>query len=129
MKYPRITRFSISFMLVIPFIMLNSCDIESREKYPQYEYGTMFHVPDSNQVKYSQFVIAVMSSSTSHLTTSDYEDPEDVLEQAEETGKEIFSVKEEGLHIKATVNGYWDFKFKRDLTKSELIILDNLKNR
>ena len=56
----------------------------------------------------------------------DYEDPEDVIEQAEETAENLFSVKVDALQI-LTSSGYYKNIPQERMTKEELQILDSLK--
>lgn len=56
-------------------------------------------IPDSNKVKIAKWITETMSATSNRMTTSDYEDPEDVIKQLEQTGKELFSVRIEGLEV------------------------------
>ena len=53
-----------------------------------YEYS---HIPDSLRPQMAQFIKETVSAASLHMTGGDYEDPEDVIEQAEETAEHLYA--------------------------------------
>lgn len=109
--------------------LLISCEEHPKvkEKYPHYTYGTDTYIPDSMKIQYANWVKETVAAASNHMTGGDYEDPEDVIEQAEESGKRIFESKAEGLY-RVLSEGQWrEFIPKERLTKEELVILEKLK--
>lgn len=113
---------SISFLLI-------SCGIGENKKSTKpeivYNYTQITTIPDSNLVKMRDWIIKTVEATNKNMTGGDYEDPEDVIEQVEETANRLFSVKEDALQILS--NGYWSTIPKNRMTKEELHILDSLK--
>lgn len=114
-------------LLISISISLFSC-LDKKEKitYPQYRlsYGNI--IPDSNKVKYAEFVTKTVSASNLHMSGGDYEDPEDVVHQIERTGFNIYSRNVEGLEISKCKTCYWVFIEKSALNEKQLIIFDSL---
>lgn len=113
---------SISFLLI-------SCGIgenkKTKVKKIVYSYTQITFVPDSNIVEMRAWITKTVEATNKNMTGGDYEDPEDVIEQAEETAERLFSIKEDALQILS--NGYWSTIPKNRMTKEELHILDSLK--
>lgn len=117
------------FLTLLAFVplFLWSCLDEPKVVYPQYTYGKEKRIPDSLRMKYAEWVKQTVAAASSHMTAGDYEDPEDVISQAEETGERIFEVEAEGLYIIAREGEWRRFIPKEDLTPEELKILEKLK--
>lgn len=110
-------------ILIICIIFLYSCN---EEPYPRYRFSTGYYLPDSAKVKLSKWITETTAATNFHMTGGDYEDPEDVIEQLEETGNRIFSVNTTGLE-RLDCNGcYWEFIPKEYLAGPELVIFENL---
>jgi len=101
----------------------------STKEDPKYRYAIKEIVPDTNKVKIAQWIKETMSSVSFNLKTSDYEDPEDVIEQPEETGNVLFSVKVEGIEVLKYDGGtsLYEFAAKSDLSTEELKIFEKVK--
>ena len=74
--------------------LLTSC-----EQYPKYIYSIQDVLPDSLKAKEMQFIIETMKATDFHLTTSDYEDPEDVIRELKWTYEGTYKIPTEGLII------------------------------
>lgn len=120
----------IGFLLVAIMLnlLLTGCHEVKKQKYI---YDKQDIVPDSNKVKLATWIKETMSSTSSQMTTSDYEDPEDVIVQLEETGNKLFSVKVEGLKILRFENGYEVYTFfpYYELSDEETKIFKDLKQK
>lgn len=115
--------------LVLTMLFIWSCEEPKREvvKYPKYRYGTDTYIPDSLKIKYADWVTKTVAAASNHMAGGDYEDPEDVIEQAEVTGERIFEVKTEGLYRVINEGSWEEFIPKERLTQEELKILEKLK--
>lgn len=115
------------FFLLISIILVSCGKNESQPKKPKidYQYTQMSVVPDSNVVKMREWILKTVEATNRSMTGGDYEDPEDVIEQAEETAKRIFSVKVDALEF--LKDGYYHNLPQERMTKEELHIMDSLK--
>ncbi len=105
--------------LIVMFI-LSGCN----EKY-SLVYGGTF-IPDSNKTKYTEYVQKVVSAASYHMTTADYEDPEDLVRAARNSANELFSVTYYELYYTSSWNSYC---IKHDqMTPEESKIYDSLLN-
>jgi hypothetical protein len=111
-------------------VTIHSCKqkVEKQIEYPKYEYAMDNYLSDSAKIKMAFWITETVKATNNQMTGGDYEDPEDVIEQLEETGEKLFSVKIEGLRIKQNAGSYWEFIPKPELTKKQIQILDSLKN-
>jgi len=115
----------ITFLAII--VCLSGCDSPPM---PKYIYSVEDFIPDSNKTKMAEWIKETMAASSFRLKTSDYEDPEDVVEQLEETGEKLFSVKTEGLKILFWENeNFYRYEFfpKDKLSKEQLVEFERLK--
>ena len=101
-------------------ILLTSCNSGI-----EYQYGVENQVPDSLKNKYAELVVKITSAASYHLNAGDYEDPEDVIAQAQTTAEKILSVKVEGLFLLR--NQTWHFLPKDQLDNDQLEIFYSLK--
>lgn len=83
-------------LLLFVVFLFGGCG--SSEVYPKYEYAVDYYTPDTMQTKMIEWVKETIRATDQHLSAGDYEDPEDVILQAEATGKKLFVVRAEGLH-------------------------------
>jgi hypothetical protein len=113
----------LAFLLLL-VVTLASCN---QTEYPIYKYGTESEIPDSLKVKYSEWVTETVKASNNNMTGGDYEDPEDVIAQAEITGHNIFSVEVEGMYITECSECMWDFTPVSKMTPKQLIIFNRIK--
>lgn len=81
-------------LFVVLLLALCSCD-----KFPKYICSTQNVVPDSLKDKRAEFVIEATRAASYHMTGGDYEDPEDVLNGANNIFEKIYSVEVRGLYI------------------------------
>lgn len=107
-------------LLLISSLLFMSCEDD-------YKYATQDVVPDSNKIKVSEFIIKTVSAASLHMSTADYEDPEDVIEQAERTANRLYSIQVEGLHIYQG-NSSWVFIPYDKLSENQIIIFNRIKN-
>ncbi len=94
----------------------------------EYRYAMGSYMPDSLKEKYAEWITKTVSASNLHMTGGDYEDPEDVIQQAERTGERIFSIQTEGLETRQDSRSYWEFIPKNRLTGAQLKEMERLKN-
>ena len=92
-----------------------------------YTYGDV--LPDSSRKDMAKWITETVKSASQQMTGGDYEDPEDLIEQCEETGLRLFQVRVEGLNIRKKSNGYFEFVPKYELTQKQLLIFNDLKNK
>lgn len=80
----------ILFMLLIG---ITSCDF-TPIKYPIVEYSIyqQRYVPDSLKPDMRKWITETVRAATNNISTEDYEDIDDTIEQAEESAYNIFSV-------------------------------------
>lgn len=112
---------TILFLCIL--LVFVSCD---NKTYPYYQLGNGTYVPDSNKVKLADFITKTVSATNLNMTGGDYEDPEDVIVQAERTGEKLFGVNTVGLIVHDTDNSYGEFIPKSRLSDKQLIIFNNL---
>lgn len=80
----------VSLLILVFLVNLASCDVD---KYPQYSITTTTVIPDSNKTKLADFIVKTVQAGSFRLSTSDYEDPEDLVWQVQKTGEAIYSVQ------------------------------------
>ncbi len=96
----------------------------------EYQYVKGDYLSDSAKIEMTYWITETMKASSNQMTGGDYEDPEDVIEQLEETGRRLFTKRVDGLRKWNSEGRYWDdFVPVYELTKRELFILDSLKNQ
>lgn len=100
-----------------------------------YDYATRKIMPDSNKIKMAEWITKTVSATNFHMTGGDYEDPEDMIDELEDVGEDLFSVEVEGLYQTKTVTDKYgnesiDFKFieKSKLNEKQLVIFYKFKN-
>lgn len=89
-------------------------------------YGGSF-IPDSNKTKYTEYVQKTIAAASYHMTTADYEDPEDLVEAARTSAKELFSVEYYDLSCRGFGCDVQYVKFDQ-MTTEESKIYDSLLN-
>lgn len=126
-------RFSIfSFLYTIGFIVvIEGCTNKpSPPASSNYRYAYGDQVPDSLRDDMANFVTETMRASDQHLTTSDYEDVEDVVLEVTATAFKIYAVPTEGLEYENPndeFNNYWKFIPYNQLTHKQKHIFNSLK--
>jgi hypothetical protein len=84
-------------------------------------------VPDSLRDDMLAWITETVKATNFRMTTSDYEDPEDVVVQCERTAKRLFERKTWTLKI--YMDGYWTTVSPDMLNAKQLEILEKLKNK
>ncbi len=112
--------------LIIISMAFISSTCEKGERYPHYQLSSKDIIPDSNKQKAAEFIVKTVSAASLHMAAGDYEDPEDVIEQAEETASNLYSVKIKGLNMLVGGNSYWEFIPPDQFSPEQKIIFDKL---
>jgi hypothetical protein len=121
-----------TFIIFLAFtaILIIGCGQNTSHPESNYRYAHGEIVPDSLRDDMAKFVTETMRASDQHLTTSDYEDVDDVVEQVTHTAREIYSTSVEGLEYDDPNDnsGVW-YRFipYSQLTDKQKIIFDSLK--
>ena len=84
--------------LIILIISLISCS-QPKDYIDTTYYNLSYEiiVPDSLKSKQEQFIKDIVKNTNFHITAGDYEDPEDVISEANYTFTKIYAVQTEGL--------------------------------
>ncbi len=112
-------------LLLLFVIVLISC---SKEQYPKYGLCRVKYVPDSLKEKQRQFITETVRAATYNLSTSDYEDVDETIQQAENTSEDVFAIEVIGLRVH-----YDDDIFNREdiapehMTEQEKAIFNKLR--
>lgn len=114
-------------IIILTLLLFMSCDNNNYNPYPHYSYGKQSYLPDSNKQKVADFIIKSTSAASLHMSTADYEDPEDLIEQADRTGTKLYSVLGEGLYKRNCNECSINFLYKNELTEYQLKLFDSLK--
>lgn len=109
-------------IFVLGMFLLAGCG--DKEYYLSYG-GTI--IPDSNKTKYTEFVEKTISAASFHMTTADYEDPEDLVEEARKSADQLFSVTYYDLSCRGFGCDVQYIKFDQ-MTSEESKIYDSLLN-
>lgn len=73
-------------VFVLGMFLLVGCE----KKYSLTYSGSV--IPDSNKTKYAEYVQKTVAAASFHMSTADYEDPEDLVEEARNSANQLFSV-------------------------------------
>lgn len=95
-----------------------------------YRYAHGNQIPDSLRDDMARFVTETMRACDQHLTTSDYEDVDDVVEEVTYTANKIYSIPVEGLEYNNPndqSDDWWVFIPYNQLTTKQKSIFDSLK--
>lgn len=111
--------------IIFVFSLINfSCD----KKYPCYEYSIQNQVPDSNQKAHREYIVKLVSAASYHMSGGDYEDPEDLLSEAEFLSYRVYSVEVEGLVLKRSKDDWQPLFIPfHKLNQQQRIYFDSLK--
>lgn len=82
--------------LLAVFLFL-SCSKEPT--YPQYRYHADWIIPDSSRNSQREWITKSIVATDQHLTTSDYEDPEDVIYALKQISFDLYKQRSEGLYV------------------------------
>ena len=119
------------FVGVLVLLMSQASCVERRPDYVDksiYSVSTITFVPDSLRLKQAEWITETMRAASNRLTTSDYEDPEDVLQQAQYTSEEIFGRKVSCLRISHDTGDH-EYVIQERMTPEQRIIYDRLVNQ
>ncbi len=111
--------------IIFVFTVINcSCD----KKYPCYEYALQKEIPDSSQKARREYIVKLVSAASYHMSGGDYEDPEDLLNEAENLSYRVYSVEVEGLVLKRSKDD-WSPLFIPfyKLNQQQRVYFDSLK--
>lgn len=94
-----------------------------------YRYAHGDVVPDSLRDNMAKFITETMRACDQHLTTSDYEDVDDVVSEVTRTAEKIYTVPTEGLEYNDPNDGleWWIFIPYNHLSVKQKKIFDSLK--
>ena len=104
------------FLLSVTILVLSGClnRTEEKETKPKTQLQKLLEaegwssativfdqskVPDSLLPAMGEWITKTVAAATCQMTTSDYEDPEDLVEQVETTAKNVFARKTKALKI------------------------------
>src|SRR5690349_9539891 len=97
-------------LLMIVLSAIIACDDPKTPRlpaYPIYQYTIMREVPDSLKDDMAKWITETVRAANQHMTGGDYEDPEDVIDEAEDVAKNLFARDVEYLSIVADQNASW----------------------
>jgi hypothetical protein len=114
-----------TLVLTIAIVMVITGCVDN---YPKYSYGIEQMLPDSLKAKEMTFITETMKATDFHLTTSDYEDPEDVVQELRFTYEKTNSVPVEGLYIQTDPQRMSDFIPYDRLNEKQKQIFERLRN-
>lgn len=106
-------------VFVLGMFLLAGC-----EKTYTLQYGGTF-IPDSNKTKYTEHIQKTIAAASFHMTTADYEDPEDLVAAAKRSADELYSVTYYELYVHGWNQQYVKFD---QMTTEESKIYDSLLN-
>ena len=109
-----------SIIFILLTIILIGCEEPSR-----YQLSQRSYVPDSLKQAYATYVTELVRAATNNLTTCDYEDVDDTIDEAEKSAMSLYQVNELVLQDKST------FVVIRvqDMTPTQKLTFDSLMNR
>jgi len=83
-------------------------------------------LPDSNKVRVNELATKIISGTNFHLTAGDYEDPEDVINEAFSEARALYSVKVPCLCV--VEGGYYHYLLYEECSPYQKQIFDSLVN-
>lgn len=118
-----------SMFLVLMFsIFMFSCEEKTRIEnvdvdYSAYQISFRDVIPEKNKEKAALLMEKLVTGASHQMTAGDYEDPEDVIEQAEEAAMNLYGERITGL--------YYNYKFipESEFTTEERRIYEYLSKR
>lgn len=117
---------AINLLAIILGVTFSSCE----DNYPKYRYAIDHMVPDSLQDDKMKFITEGMRAADQHLTTSDYEDPEDVVSELSYVFDRTHHVAVEGVEVRAHLHDFWHFipYSKLDSVQKQIFVTLKKKN-
>lgn len=122
---------AIAILFLVSLLLAASCNTgktKDKPEYPMYQIGYTNEVPDSLKDDMARFIVELTRASNQHLAAGDFEEVEDVIEQAEETAENIYERKVPVLHVKNSYADGWNCKREYTLTPQEKEIFKKLIN-
>jgi hypothetical protein len=118
-----------NIIIVFTILIMSTSSCTESIQYPNYELKFSSEVPDSLKNQMGKFIIDLVKSSNQHLSAGDFEDVEEVIEQAENTATRLYSRRIPTLHIKQNSSSITNIKYENELTSEELQIFNKLLNK
>ena len=94
--------------------------------YPKYEIAVTTKVPDSLNQRREQFIIEVVRAASLHMTGGDYEDPEDVIEEADNIFIGMYATPVKGLRVWNCHGCYPEFITPKEMDVEQKLIFEKL---
>jgi hypothetical protein len=120
----------IAVSAIMTWALLSCISPEQNRQYVDeniYSLSTTTYVPDSLRTIQAKWITETMRAASNRLTTSDYEDPEDVLEQAQSTSDHLFGRSVPCLRI--SHSDRYEYVLIKDMTAEQRVIYDRLIQR
>jgi hypothetical protein len=105
--------------------VLSSC---KDEKYPKYSLSTKEVIPEEAREKYTEFIIRTVSAASHRMTTCDYEDPEDLVRQAEQTAFNLYSKEIQVLKLQSCKNCMSGYIEPSNFSEYQKQVFDSFQN-
>ena len=118
------------FIFTMMLCVVSCCDSAPADPNSGYAYAYGKQIPDSLRDDMAKFITETMRASSYHLTTSDYEDVDDAIEEVRKTAIEIYSVYVEGLNYNDPndqYSGYYVFIPYSQLSNRQKLVFNKLK--
>lgn len=115
-------------LISLLIILVVSCEY-TPTKYPIYRLSTVKMVPDSLKDDQAKFIVETMRAASNNLTTSDYEDVDDAIEEAQESSEKIFSIEVRCLERLDNSSEYWQTILPNFMSENEKKIFNELINK
>ena len=109
-----------SILIILLTLVLIGCEQPSN-----YQLAQKSYVPDSLKQAYATYVTELVKAATNNLTTCDYEDVDDTIEEAEKSAMSLYQVNELVLQDKST---FVTIRVQ-DMSPTQKQTFDSLMNR
>jgi hypothetical protein len=128
-KPPILQCFTLVFLSIIASFILAACSDNDPNHYPTYKLVNRTYTPDSLLLIKANWVTETVRASTNNLTTSDYEDVDDTIEETVHKSSQLFS-RDEIVLIRQNSATYSDYIIIREnqMTPYEKKIFTDLRN-
>jgi len=118
-------KISLLSIVALPFLTY-SCE-NNKPEYPKYELSSTIAVPDSLKPQYREWVKETVRAASQQMTGGDYEDADETIKQAEETGLNIFGKAQPCLQVFVAQYNYYKVNLS-EMNEKEKQIFDSLYN-
>jgi hypothetical protein len=111
-----------SLLLLLLLVMISCKDPKPEPDYSDYQISYEDIIPEQDKEKATQLMEKLVSAASLHMTAGDYEDPEDLIEQAQSTTEDMYAERVVGL--------WHNYKFipESEFTPQEKVIFDYLSS-